>query len=209
MHIISWEQFLQNGLPLNGKQSSMTAGIFDGVHLGHQSLLKCVVSFNADFVPVVVTFRDNYKIGNRERIKDINDIQSFEERLETFKNMGIKITIAVDFTDEFKHMPGIEFLELLILHGSVGFFAVGSDFCCGYKLDTDAEAIQKFFTSRGISSEIVPEVCYPITARERSGTADVPSGKMGVPLPISSSRIRAAIAAGDYEPAEKMLGYTI
>jgi len=186
MQVINWEIFLQNGLPLNGKQSSMTVGIFDGVHLGHQSLLKCVVSHNAEFVPVVITFRDNHKTAGR-------DIQSFEERLNAFKSMGIQIAIVVDFTDEFKHMPGIEFLNLLIKHSSVGFFAVGSGFCCGYKLDTDAAAIYNFFNSRGIPAKIVPRVCYPANDLENS-------------QPISSSRIRAAIAAGNTELAQAMLG---
>jgi riboflavin kinase/FMN adenylyltransferase len=78
-------------------------------------------------------------------------------------------------------------LRLLTERGNVGFFAVGSGFRCGRDLDTDAAAIGEFLSSRGIPFETVPHV--------------LEGG-----LPISSSRIRAALAAGDTELAEKMLG---
>jgi len=192
MQTLTWEQFLQNGLPLNGKKTSMTVGIFDGVHLGHQALLKRVVSYDTDFIPVVITFKDNHKTAISEERDNYKDIQSFKERIEKFESLGIQITIVVDFNEGFKHMTGIEFLKLLLNHGSLGFFAAGSNFRCGFKLDTDAEAIKKFFASHNVCAEIVSDVCYPLDDSKGS-------------KPISSSRIREAIAAGDIELAEKML----
>ncbi|MCL2804745.1 MAG: FAD synthetase family protein [Treponema sp.] len=177
---VEWHQFLEKGLPLGNKPASMTIGIFDGVHLGHQALIKRIVSYNADYVPVVVTFRQNYKTEAR-------DIQTFQQRLDMLEKLGVQITIVVDFTDEFRQMPGFEFLEILFKHGNIGFFAAGSDFRCGHGLDTDASAIQRFFASRGIPAEIVPQV-------------------MEGSIPVSSSRIRAAISAGDHSLAQVMLG---
>jgi len=196
MLTLTWEQFLQNGLPLNGKKTSMTVGIFDGVHLGHQALLKRVVSYNSDFIPVVITFKDNHKTKISEDRDNYKDIQSFNERIEKFESLGIQITIVVDFNEDFKHMPGIEFLKLLLNHGSLGFFAAGSNFRCGCKLDTDAEAIKKIFASYNVCAEIVSDVCYPLINSDSS-------------QPISSSRIREAIAAGNIEHVEKMLGLRI
>ena len=193
MQTLTWEQFLQNGLPLNGKKTSMTVGIFDGVHLGHQMLLRRVVSYNADFIPVVLTFKDNHKTAISEERDNYKDIQSFNERIEKFKSLGIQNTIVVDFNEDFKHIPGIDFLKLLLKHGNVGFFAAGSNFRCGCKLDTGAEAIIKFFASHDVCAEIVSDVCYPLD--------DSKSSK-----PISSSRIRKAIAEGNIEHVEKMLG---
>ncbi|MCL2185666.1 MAG: FAD synthetase family protein [Treponema sp.] len=196
MQVIEWTHFLENGLPLGENRSSMlqcsmTVGIFDGVHRGHQALIKRIISHNKNFIPVVVTFRQNHKIeADKERDKEYaqtGDIQNFQQRLETFEKLGIQIVIVVDFTEEFRRMKGSDFLEILIKHSNTGFFAVGSDFRCGYKLDTDASAIQKFFASRSIPVEIVPQV-------------------MEGSLPISSSRIRAAIAVGDIPLAKAMLG---
>jgi len=177
-------------LPTGGKKASVTIGVFDGVHRGHRALIERVVSHNEDNVPVVITFRENHKINNKEKItnnKEQRDIQTFEQRVMTLEKLGVQITIVIDFTESFKRMAGIDFLEILLKRCNIGFFAVGSAFRCGYQLDTDAAAIQDFFTSRGVPVEIVPEV-------------------MEDSLPISSSRIRAAIAAGDFRLAETMLG---
>ena len=203
MKIIEWHQFLNDGLSIGDRPASMTVGIFDGVHRGHQALINRVVSHNADYAPVVVTFRQNHKTVNNElstsplgevsRVQltmnnETRDIQSFEERLIMFESLGVQITIVIDFTDEFMRLPGREFLRLLLKHCNIGFFAVGSDFKCGYRLDTDALAIQSFFDSRNIPVEIMQQV-------------------MEGALPISSSRIRAAIADGELELARTMLGY--
>jgi riboflavin kinase/FMN adenylyltransferase len=190
MQVIEWPQFLQNGLSLGNKLTSMTVGIFDGVHRGHQALIKRIVSHNSNtssacYVPTVVTFRENHKTEIREQ----KDIQNFQQRLTMFEKLGIQITIIIDFNEEFKQMPGIDFLNLLLKHGRVGFFAAGSDFRCGYKLDTDAAVIKIFFASHDIPVKIVPQV-------------------MKGRLPISSSRIRTALAKGDFPLAEAMLGYT-
>jgi len=181
MQVIEWHQFLEKGLPLHGKQSAMTVGIFDGIHRGHQALINSIIEYGskADLVPVVVTFKQNYKGG---------DIQTFPQKLEMLEKLGIKMTIVIDFSDDFRQMPGVEFLELLLKHGNVGFFAAGSNFQCGRQLDTNSAEIQRFFAVFGIPVSIVPEVT--------EGS-----------LPISSSRIRAALAAGEHPLAQAMLGY--
>jgi len=196
MKIIEWQQFLQDGLSPGKKQNSMTVGIFDGVHRGHQELIKRIVSYNTEYEPMVVTFRENYKIKEereerkeeREERKEKRDIQSFQERLAMFERFGVKAVVVIDFSEEFKQMPGSEFLQLLLEHCNIGFFAVGSDFRCGYRLDTDALAIQRFFTLYDIPVEIVPQV-------------------MEGSLPVSSSRIRTAIADGELALAQVMLGH--
>jgi len=193
MQVITWNQFLEKGLPLKNKSASFTVGVFDGVHRGHQALLKKIVSHNVDFVPVVVTFKENHKIGSGERgagsgERAAGEIFSFEKRLKMFEKLGIGITIVINFDDEFKKMPGENFIEILYKHGNIGYFAAGEDFRCGYQLDTDAEIIKKIFLSHGVPVEIVPQV-------------------MEDSIPVSSSRIRKAIASGDIQAAEKMLGW--
>ena len=185
MQVIDWPHFLKNGLQQGEKSSSMTVGVFDGVHRGHQRLIESVVAHNADYTPVVVTFRQNHK-----KRDCTHDIQTFHQKIEVLEQLGIKITVVIDFTETFRRMAGIEFLEILLRHGSIGFFAVGSSFRCGYQLDTDAASIQNFFASHNIPAEIVPEV-------------------MEDGMPISSSRIRSAIAGGDLSSAEKMLGRSL
>ena len=184
MKIIEWPQFLENGIGPEEKLTSMTIGIFDGVHLGHRALIERIVSHNINLIPVIITFRQNHKTKNNER----RNLLTFQKRLTMFEKLGIQITIVIDFTEEFKRMPGIDFLNILLKHGRIGFFAAGYNFRCGNKLDTDADSIKIFFSSHSIPAEIVPQVT-------EGG------------LPISSSRIRSAVAAGDLSLAQTMLGY--
>jgi len=183
MQLISFEKFTEDGLSLDNNKTAMTVGVFDGVHLGHKKLLKRIVSHNSNLIPVVVTFK---KINKPNCI----DIQTFEERMSFLKKYGIKIVIVIDFTQEFMRMPGVEFLKLLLKQGNIGYFAVGENFCCGHQTDTDARAIKIFFESHNTAAGIV---------------TDVMEGSQ----PISSSRIREAIAAGDITLAEKMLGRSL
>jgi len=193
MYVIEWSQFLEEGLPHVFKEdggglerfSSVTIGVFDGVHRGHQALIKRVVSHNTEYIPAVVTFRENHKTGDKTA-----DIISFKQKLAIFENLGVKLTIVIDFTESFRRMKGIEFLEILAKHGNIGFFAVGKNFRCGCRLDTDTDAIREFFVSRNVQVEIIDEV--------KEGS-----------MPISSSRIRAAIADGDMQLAQSMLDHTI
>jgi len=193
MTVIDWPQFLEKGLPVVFTEdgggfkrfSSVTVGVFDGVHRGHQALIERVVSHNTDYVPVVVTFRENHKTGD-----EAADILSFKQKLAIFENLGVKLTIVIDFTESFRRMKGIEFLEILAKRGNIGFFTVGKNFRCGCRLDTDTDAIRNFFVSRNVQVEITDEVT--------EGS-----------LPISSSRIRAAIADGNLQLAQSMLGRPI
>jgi len=175
---IDWPAFLENGLPLERKKSSVTVGVFDGVHRGHQALIANIVSYNVDYIPVVVTFRE----------PKINDsIQSFRQKADMLDSLGVKILVVIDFTESFRQIPGIEFLKILLKHGNIGFFTVGSNFRCGYQLDTSAKGIETFFISHNIPVTILPEV-------------------MEGSLPVSSSRIRSAVNSGDLMLAEAMLG---
>jgi len=175
---IDWTAFLENGLPLERRKSSVTVGVFDGVHRGHQALIANIVSYNAEYVPVVITFREP---------KITDSIQSFRQKAEMLESLGVKILVVIDFTESFRQMTGVEFLEILLKHGNIGFFTVGSNFRCGYRLDTGAKEIRTFFNSHNIPVLILLEV-------------------MEDSLPISSSRIRSAVNSGDFRLAEVMLG---
>jgi riboflavin kinase/FMN adenylyltransferase len=175
---IDWPAFLENGLPIEQKKTSLTAGVFDGVHRGHQALIANIVSYNIEYVPAVVTFREP---------KTTVSIQSFRQKAEMLESLGVKILVVIDFTESFRQMPGIEFLKVLIKRCNIGFFIVGSNFRCGYQLDTGAQEIKAFFTSHNTPVTIFPEV-------------------MEGSLPVSSSRIRSAINSGDLLLAQAMLG---
>ena len=201
MKIIEWPQFLEESLPFGGKESAVTVGVFDGVHLGHQILIKRIVTrgggavpstrptAEVSRVPVVITFRQGQYKKNRysNPISHSGDILSFRQKMDIFEGMGVEVAIIVEFSESFRRQRGLDFFQILLDHGKMNYLTMGSDFRCGYQLDTDAPMIQKFTTARGVPTEIVE----PLLLRDRL---------------ISSSNIRSDIALGNLQEASEMLG---
>jgi riboflavin kinase/FMN adenylyltransferase len=166
----------------------MTIGVFDGVHLGHQALLRKLTEHASlhESCPTVVTFRQNPKQALAPR-SYTGDIITLAEKLRIFERMGVKRTILIDFSGNFRKLKGRDFIETLIGRGNLVFLVVGSNFHCGCHLDTDAGAVKNITAEHGIACEIVE----PVTA----------GGER-----ISSSGIRCAIRAGDFAKAKAFLG---
>jgi len=191
MRIIEWPEFLEKSLPLDGKASAVTVGVFDGVHRGHKALIDQVMAQKSQALPVVVTFRQSqYKKAQGQEY--FGEILSFRQKMDAFESLGISITVLIEFSESFRRLTGREFLQILQEQGKMRFLAVGSNFRCGYQLDTDAPAMQKFNTEQNIPTVIVPV----LAENTLNGT-----------VTISSSRIRAAIARGELKSAALMLGY--
>ena len=183
LRIIEWEQFISphfKKLP----PSAMTIGIFDGIHRGHRALISRVVIERK--IPTVVTFRQNPK-KLLEDHKYPGDIFSLDQKLEGFMNLGIEQVILIDFSENFSKMKGQEFISLLVDKGNLRFLAIGSNFRCGYGLDTGAALIKSVNEAKGIPTEIIPPV------QDDDGL-------------ISSSRIRMAIVRGNIPLAAELLG---
>ena len=178
MKIIEWNEFAERGLQGSG---AFTIGVFDGVHRGHQALIKAIVEYGKGTTPIVITFRVNHKNDVK------NQLLGFEQKIEIFENLGVKLCVAADLNNSFKHIGGEVFFNILREKGKMRFLAVGKNFRCGYKLDTDAEQIKRINDSAGIETFIMEPV-------------------MEGSLPVSSSRIRKAVSEGRLEEAAKLLG---
>jgi riboflavin kinase/FMN adenylyltransferase len=152
------------------------------------ALIEQVVSQKNISVPVVITFRQNkHKKASAGRHGNTGDILTFRQKIAVFESLGVSLIIVIEFSESFRRMSGADFLQILYEYGKMSFMAVGSNFRCGYQLDTDVPMIQKLNAQRGIPTCIV----QPLTE----------SGQ-----PISSSLIRAAIAQGRLTEAAAMLG---
>jgi riboflavin kinase/FMN adenylyltransferase len=110
-----------------------------------------------------------------------------DEKVERIKEIGADAVILIDFTEEFGHTPGEVFIRTLASAVNMRFLAVGRDFKCGAGGAFGVPAITALCTSLGVEVYVVPPV-------------------MDGGLPVSSSRIRAALASGDGETAARLLG---
>jgi FAD synthase len=107
--------------------------------------------------------------------------------MELFAASRIDTCVLIDFSEDFSKMSGRVFISRLSRAVNMRYIVVGPDFHCGYRNDTDAAEVERLAREAGIAAEISPPV-------------------MEGGLPVSSSRIRHALASGDYRLAEVLLG---
>jgi len=193
LKVISWDHFAEYGLShLESTESTDTEafkgsacaiGVFDGLHLGHQALLSMIQ--HKGLYRVVVTFRHNPK-AKRSGATYHGDIFSLKRKLELLEEARVDALVLIDFSQEFSRMTGKDFLSVLWKNSTLRYLAVGHDFRCGYGLDTDSHAIRSFGTEVGFKTEVLDAVLMH-------------------DHPVSSSRVRQAIARGDFHLAETLL----
>ena len=162
-------------------------GFFDGVHLGHQALLRqcrCLAS-EYGFSAGAVTFQthpDNLVLGSAQKL-----INTVSDRCRLLTAMGAESIITLPFDEALRAMPWDAFLEQLLSRGAAGFVC-GDDFRFGFRGEGTAEKLAAFCRRLGIPCAVVPE--------QRLGD-----------VRISSTHIRGLLEAGDVESACKFMGH--
>ena len=168
----------------------VTIGTFDGVHRGHQTLLKNLVEWaqQRQAPAGVLTFAQHPRKVLDGRAPDL--LTSLEHRLMLFERAGLAFTWVLEFTPELSRMNSEEFaatyfVEHLAIHGLVLGF--DSRFGCN-RMGTDSPALRPF--AERMHFEIRCLQAVPAANGE----------------PISSTLIREAIGEGRLREAEALLG---
>ncbi|MDR2133888.1 MAG: FAD synthetase family protein [Treponema sp.] len=183
MRVLDWEDFVARGAEEN-RGVAAGIGVFDGVHRGHQELLKRIGG--SSLLPAVITFAQNPKRILNPRSYG-GDIMSPGQKLRAFEERGIALTVLIDFSENFSKLTGREFIGLLKKSCRLELLVLGENFRCGHRLDTGAREIRAMAASWGLGTELLEPV-------------------MDGGLPVSSSRIREAVSAGNMELAASLLG---
>ncbi|MDR0600558.1 MAG: FAD synthetase family protein [Treponema sp.] len=169
------------------RQSALTVGVFDGLHRGHRALIKKITQMAPKLVPAVVTFRENPKRLISSDHEQWRELINFEEKMDFLDTLGVALCVIIDFSEDFSRISGGAFVESLCRFLRPAYMAVGVNFHCGYRRDTDAGAFKALAENRGVRVEILDPV--------------LEGG-----LPVSSSRIRQALKAGRRDEAALLLG---
>ena len=178
-----------NELGNGSRKVCVAIGVFDGVHLGHQQIIRQTVADarQHDALALVVTFDQHPSaIVAHDRVPP--QIFSRSQKLRAIELLGADALLEIHFDKTFSEKSGEVFIrELLVGLGKIHGICVGADFVFGCKRSGDVALLKK------LGAELQFHV---------HGMAAV----MLDSQVVSSTRIREAIRAGNLDEASQMLG---
>lgn len=162
-------------------------GFFDGVHLGHQALLKecCALAARLGAKPAAITFDRHPQSLFLPTPPVLLSTEADRRRL--LSRYGMEQVHTLPVVPETMGMPWEKFIEQLLEKGAVGFVC-GDDFRFGHRGQGDADKLRAYCEERALPCTVVPEQTL--------------NGKR-----ISSTLIRSRIECGDMESATRYLGH--
>lgn len=168
--------------------SLVTIGVFDGVHRGHQHLIRRLVSDAkaSGRAAVAITFYPHPDVVLRG-LTGRYYLTSPDERAALLGELGIDYVITLSFDERLRQIRAAEFVDQLIRHLRMESLWVGSDFALGYKREGNVPYLREQGQQKGFSVEVIDLLMAENAA-------------------ISSSSIRAALQEGDVARAREMLG---
>ena len=183
-----------NELKPGDRKVCLAIGVFDGVHLGHQQIIRQTVADarQHDALAVVITFdRHPNAVVAPDRVPPL--IYSLPQKQRAIESLGADILLQIHFDEPFSRQTGEEFIRSLARDlGKIQSVCVGADFVFGHRRSGNVALLQKLgdelaFTVHGLAAVSLDEQI------------------------VSSTRIRETIRAGNFDAASQMLGrpYTI
>lgn len=167
----------------------LTLGVFDGLHLGHQLIMKTVVerALLVGAVPTVITFEPHPRaVLHPESAPPL--LQTFDQKIEALGVLGIEQTIIIHFDREFAQIRAENFLRNVAVERlQAKEVYLGRGFAFGHEREGNIELLRRVSNSLGFFADEVPEV----RLRGRR---------------IGSTRIRELLSQGRVNLARRMLG---
>lgn len=161
------------------RDTAVTLGKFDGVHLGHQKLIRRICEKEGLASAVVTIWPDPHAKA----------LLTKSEKKELLASFGVQWWIDCPFLPQISGMEPEEFVrEVLVKRLRAKYIVVGSDFRFGFQRKGDCRFLASLQKELGYELEIVEKEC--LKGRE-----------------VSSSYIREALSQGDIERVNRLLGY--
>ena len=164
-------------------------GMFDGVHLGHQQVIRQAVSdaHQLEAASLCVTFDQHpAKVIAPERAPRL--IQNLPQRLAAIEALGVEAALVLPFDEVMSQIPAEAFIQGLHVDlGRIHSICVGAHFAFGHGRDGNLELLQQL-------GQDMKFIVHGLSNLSLDGET------------VSSTRIRAAIAEGQLDAAGQMLG---
>ena len=170
------------------RETLLTIGVFDGVHLGHRYLIRKLIQRAAEgnFLSGVVTFNSNPKAVLSPRTK-MARLTTPEERASILKSLGVDLVVPITFTTEVAALSAREFVLYLKKYLKLRGLVIGPNFALGRGREGNVATLQSLGLELGFTVEVVKPLMTEDTL-------------------VSSTAVREALARGDMKTTTKLLG---
>ncbi|MEO6131981.1 MAG: riboflavin biosynthesis protein RibF [Saprospiraceae bacterium] len=175
------------------KNSVITIGSYDGVHLGHQRILKRIQQLAEEIngVDIVITFHPHPREIVYPKDDDLQIITTLNEKLEYFRRYGVSNVVIVPFTIEFSQQSAQEYIEkFLVSRFHPSFIVIGYDHRFGLNRAGDVRLLNMY----GVENNYQVVQIGEEELREHS---------------ISSTIIRNSILENNIELTNELLGHPL
>ena len=138
----------------------LTIGSYDGLHRGHQDIIKTLTTTAAakSKKSALITF-DPHPRHVLDNNKKLSLIISMKQKMFLLEKLGIDILHVIPFTEEFSHMTAENFMDNVIMeYFSPSGIVIGYDHHFGYKREGSPEFLQEYANRRGINIDIINAV---------------------------------------------------
>lgn len=166
-----------------------TIGNFDGVHLGHQAILRQLLgAAKKALLPAAVIVFEPQPQEYFRAAQAPARLTRFREKYEILSRCQIDFLVCLRFDQRLAELSAVRFVEeVLVGHLGVRWLVVGDDFRFGHQRSGDFQLLCEIGESRGF-------------AVERAETFEVDGAR------VSSTWVRDVLASGDLEQAQRLLG---
>ena len=172
-----------------GHSSVLAIGSFDGIHLGHQAVLRATVERARALkaVPTALTFDPSPRKVLRPETAPLQ-LSTVSQRLAWFSLMGLEAGVVLPFTLELSRQTPEEFvLQILVRDLHIKAVFVGENFRFGHKQAGDVQGLRELGAVHGFEVVVLPPVIY--------------RGEV-----VSSTIVRREVTEGDVSHAGRLLG---
>ena len=170
------------------KDTLLTIGVFDGVHLGHKYLISQLTerARQEGLLSGVVTFRQHPLELLSPQTKPLF-LTTITERVNLLKNEGVEVIITLPFTPELAQLNARQFVGLLKKYLKMHGLIIGPDFALGHNREGNADTLSKLGRDMDFSVTVISPIMI--------------NGEV-----VSSTAIRKALASGDLKRVVKLIG---
>ncbi len=174
-----------------GGHTVATIGTFDGVHIGHRTILERLkdAARKREGESVLISFHPHPRLVLFPENNPLKLLQSLDEKIALLDEFGLDKLLLIPFTKEFSRIPSHRFIrEVLVETLEIDHIIIGYDHRFGKNRTGGLEELETYAEDWGYTVEEIP-------------AQSIDEAK------VSSTKIRKALQEGDVQTAEKYLGY--